>query len=452
MRKKKILILCLLLMSLGLGTALILLEKEEGKAQVKEKVSLIDEEKVESFLIENDHGTFHFIKQQITDTVPVWAVNGDLLLTEEGERILSIFKNFPLRRQIDASSLQDFGFDNPQTKVIFRFQEGEEKTIYFGNKTPTNDGYYMMIEGEKTIYIASDQVTPVVHFTDERKNQYVHVSFSSLEELVYQSQTYQFIIQRLAEKKDKDFSDFYFAEPFKTKPSLDISNQLMLDFLDFVNSHILIELPMDQNIDANELGFSNPTLDLYVRTTDGKEKRLLIGQAIDDSKYRYYAKVNNGNIIYELEVREPEKVFNLNPAKLAIQAPVYTFLNKTTEIELEFKGKQYKIQTYEDKEEYFLVNNQKFTDKQLIKDIYLSLLELKADTNVKEEVPSSDDDLFELIVKVAYADGEKTEVSFSEYNEIFYWIHQHGEKEFVIAKEKFEKLFAQLEELSKQIQ
>ena len=254
----------------------------------------------------------------------------------------------------------------------------------------------------------------------------------------YNSKSQQFTIARFGEKKDKNFSDYYLERPFKTKPQLDISVPEFPAFIEFVNRAI----PISESAvnDAKEFGFEQPNLDVFIQTVDGNAKRIIVGDKVAEDSNRYFVKFNTSNQVYEIEIEQPDQIFGLDPAKLAIQAPVYAFINKIKKIEIEHQDKRYAL-NLEDINQYY-VNNQK-ADKQAIKDLYLSLLELKADTNIEEN--TTGDSL--LTVSVTYVDNDVTMVSYQDFDELFYSISQDGHTEFVIAKDKFNRVFELLSKL-----
>ena len=57
----------------------------------------------------------------------------------------------------DGSKKSDFGFDNPRSVVKLTLRSGEKKTITVGDDAPDNRGAYLMLDGDKSIYLVKNE-------------------------------------------------------------------------------------------------------------------------------------------------------------------------------------------------------------------------------------------------------------------------------------------------------
>ncbi|MEH7179328.1 DUF4340 domain-containing protein [Neobacillus vireti] len=441
MKKRKIAILFLLAACFGLSAAFLLLSNNNDNTKLVEAkqpatIELANPESITEFAIQNANGVFQFTKKEEL----LWAVNGESLLDNKADQMLEWLTKVEIKRTIENKSgaLAEFGLNDAKTQVTILTKDQKEITIFIGNETATKEGYYFKKAGEDTIYIVSNEAAQIVSFSNDTSPQqtFFQVSLVNIEKLEYSSKSQQFTIARFGEKKDKNFSDYYIEQPFKTKPQLDISVPEFPAFIEFVNGAI----PLTETEVKKEFGFAQPNLDVWIQTIDGEAKRIIVGDEVAEGSNRYFMKFNTSNHVYEMEIEQPDQIFGLDPAKLAIQAPVYAFINKIKKIEIEHQDKRYAL-NLEDINQYY-VNNRK-ADKQLIKDLYLSLLELKADTNIEER--TTGDSI--LTVSVTYADNDVTMLSYQDFDELFYSISQDGHTEFVIAKDKFNRVFELLSKI-----
>ena len=441
MKKRKITILFLLAACFGLSAAFLLLSNNNDNTKLVEAkqpgaIELVKPESISEFTIQNANGVFQFAKKEEL----LWAVNGESLLDNKADQMLDWLAKIEIKRTIEnkGGELAEFGLNDAKTKVTIKRNDQKEITIFIGNETATKEGFYFKKAGENTIYIVSNEAAQIVSFSNDSSPQqtFFQVSLVNIKKLEYSSKSQQFTIARFGEKKDKNFSDYYIEHPFKTKPQLDISVPEFPAFIEFVNGAI----PLTETEAKKEFGFEQPNLDVLIQTVDGNAKRIIVGDKVAEDSNRYFVKFNTSNQVYEIEIEQPDQIFGLDPAKLAIQAPVYAFINKIKKIEIEHQDKRYAL-NLEDINQYY-VNNQK-ADKQAIKDLYLSLLELKADTNIEEN--TTGDSL--LTVSVTYVDNDVTMVSYQDFDELFYSISQDGHTEFVIAKDKFNRVFELLSKL-----
>lgn len=437
--------LIVLFASCILGTLFILLSNQNGAAENanpgQEKVFSLSADDIAEFVIENEHGESHFTLNQKHSSVRIWEINGESRLDSGGDELLGVLSDMTIKRSIpsDEETLKEYGLQKPKTSVRLVSNEDEEVKFFFGNKTPT--GYYLKKECDPTIYIVGNAASSIIHFSidDFAKQRPFHVNLVNIEQLDYRSKSHQFTIKRFEEKKDQNFNDYYFVKPFSTKPQLDISNVEFTELIDFVNMSIPVK-SQETTLDLDKLGLSDPNLTIYIKTIDGNEKQVVIGNETSTGSSVYYAKIDSSDFVYELRVEKPDQVFNIVPAKLAIQAPLYAFITKVKLMEITHLDKIYSISINKDADDFYYINEQKM-DKQLIKDLYLLLLELKADTDIDEELVVGEKNDQVLTVKVTYADGDVSEVSYQDYDDQFYSIIQQGNIDFVIAKEKFTKIF-----------
>ena len=52
----------------------------------------------------------------------------------------------------NAEDLALYGLDNPQAKATVTNTDGKKLTVLVGNMMPSNTAYYVMIEGDGTVY------------------------------------------------------------------------------------------------------------------------------------------------------------------------------------------------------------------------------------------------------------------------------------------------------------
>ena len=57
----------------------------------------------------------------------------------------------------DGSKKSDFGFDSPRSVVTITLTSGEKKTITVGDDAPGGKGAYLMLDGDKNIYLVSSE-------------------------------------------------------------------------------------------------------------------------------------------------------------------------------------------------------------------------------------------------------------------------------------------------------
>lgn len=127
--------------------------------------------------VSNEHGEFTLLSE--TPTVTSTASDGTTseatqatiytlvnyedmeLLTGTPDALASNAASMTATKKVDdGSKKSDFGFDNPRATVKVTYTSGEVKTIYLGNDAASSLGAYVMIDGDKNVYLVpSDSVT-----------------------------------------------------------------------------------------------------------------------------------------------------------------------------------------------------------------------------------------------------------------------------------------------------
>ncbi|EKN65216.1 hypothetical protein BABA_21266 [Neobacillus bataviensis LMG 21833] len=447
MKKRKLAILLLLVACIGLTTAFMTISKNNDMAKPTEGkqppfMELVNLENIATFTVQNANGVFDFRKKDGL----LWLVNDESSLDNKAEEIASILAKMEVKRKVTKPNLAAFGLQDAKTEVRITTKEGKEIALFVGNETPTKEGYYVKKAEDDAVYIVSSAVAKMVHFsmdTSSMERTIFPVSLVNIKKIEYVSKSQQFTLQRYTDKRDQNFSDYYLDYPFKTKPQVDIAHPDLPAFLDFVNAAV----PISETSTSADFGFQDPNLDVLIQTIDGHEKRVIVGNTIAEDSNRYYVRFNSSEKVYELQIEQPDKIFQFNPVKLAIQAPVYAFITKVKKLELERDGKKYSINM--ENPEAYLINGKK-VETQVVKDLFLSLLELKADTDMGEQASGAVGQN-QLSVSVTYTDGDVTTTNYQDYDEQFYSITQSGDTDFVIAKDKFKRVFELLGKVDQSI-
>lgn len=122
--------------------------------------------------------------QEITQTV-AWTLEGaeaslisESSLTSLGSSVASLYAT----RQMTDTSL-DYGLQNPSITVEVEMENSAENfTVYFGNKSPDESGYYAQVKGEENIYLIAAGTVDTINTTPEKLANTVIVSAPSLDD------------------------------------------------------------------------------------------------------------------------------------------------------------------------------------------------------------------------------------------------------------------------------
>lgn len=416
-----------------------------------EVIELVSIEAIQGFTIQQEKESFLFEKNQDTKQ---WEVDGrPVINAAEVQALVSLITELQVTRKVptDQESKEAFGLVDPKTRIIINDQE----VFSLGHLTPTKDGYYGEINRSKSIVIVPPIYEKLINYAHETPQVRMTEESDSvqLEEIYYRNKEMDFTIRRYEKQGDQHFSGYYLEAPYKTKPQVEEQHEDFIALLDF-SRMALPSLKFDnvEGLSEETLGLKEPQVELAIRNSAQEEKRIIVGNESEKDSNLYFVKFNDDAQIYQLFIEDAPLLFNINATKMAVQAPIFTFIDKLNTLKIKHEDTQFTIDlsaNQNGEDAVYRVNDVEVNQKE-IKKLYLSLLELGADAAISEEYNTNEEIIFE--VTASYEDGETTKVSYQSYDEWFYQIIIDEHSDFVIAKDKFEDLFEQLENLKKLVE
>src|SRR5659263_113251 len=119
----------------------------------------IDSEKVSEVTVKNKDILLDFTKNE-TD----WVLKSPVGLKTNKDQISTLISGItgitPDKLiEEKASDLNQYGLDNPVLEIVILSTENKTQTLEFGNKTPTQDGYYLMdMASNKIVTVSTNTV------------------------------------------------------------------------------------------------------------------------------------------------------------------------------------------------------------------------------------------------------------------------------------------------------
>ncbi len=125
-----------------------------------------DSSKFSTVTVKNKNGEFKLVTQQVdsTDsngqnkTSKYWTVEGvdaSKLSSTAMSKLVSSVADVSATREIDKPAAE-CGFDEPKIKVSVKSNDDSAYTFMVGNESPDGLGYFLMVEGKDTVYIAPE--------------------------------------------------------------------------------------------------------------------------------------------------------------------------------------------------------------------------------------------------------------------------------------------------------
>ena len=338
----------------------------------------------------------------------------------------------------NQENLHIYGLDSSAAKISIKRTNGEVRDLLVGNKLPTGNGYYFFADGENKIFIVDSEVAKLFRTNADEllKTDQVVVDGTEFKEITYQKYGEEKIVIRAYEgRASSQYSGYYMAEPYATKPQLDDMSEDFVLIISTLASTPTVETIEADSKDLGKYGLEKPAVYLKIETQDGKMRSLAIG---DEYKAGfYYALFDDKATVYAITTPDSMDIFNVQPFDLTITAPVFTFIHHVKSIEIANHDQVYKME-YEKLDDTpnpvmnFTMNGLEAEESKM-RAFYISLMELKADAESEKE---ADNEEVEMKMKITYEDNTETTIEYAPYDRNFYAIYQDGKNDFVIAKKK----------------
>lgn len=152
-------------------------EKEDETTSSDNKITVLDytTDDIKEITVSNKNGSFNIYskvveakgEEDVTETF--WYLKGyDSDLTDSAvlESVVSDAVSFDAIRTIESKSDNECGLDKPLVVVNIKDNDGKEKIVKIGNKSPDNSGVYLKVSGKDDTYIVGKMLDEELTFTD----------------------------------------------------------------------------------------------------------------------------------------------------------------------------------------------------------------------------------------------------------------------------------------------
>lgn len=234
-----------------------------------------------------------------------------------------------------SSNLSQYGLDNPAAEIVLDTSDNKTQTLDLGNKTPTNDSYYLVDKATNKVYIIDsyygDQLLDaknyirdktLFHFTTDKDGLVTDANLVAMDrggKLLFSS------------KLDSD-KNWVLTAPFEANAQSDNISPIIDAFSKLAVSSFI----EDNAADLNKYGLANPAYALEVDTAKAKN-RILLGVAKPGSN-EMYALIDGTKDVFTID---PSSLTFLDkPFKEIIEPFVFiTNINDVTRIDVTMDGR-----------------------------------------------------------------------------------------------------------------
>lgn len=191
--------------------------------------------------------------------------------------------------EADSSKKSMYGLENPSETITLSDGTKNYK-IYVGNISPTNDYYYIMVDGKDKVYTVDS-----VHGSVLKASR---LMIKSKELIPYKNNE----IKQITVKKDgktvydltfdTESSTWSLPKEYSNLPFDQTAVTSMLTTVTRLEAQQLLEENLD---DFSKYGFDKPVAEVTVKGIDGTEQNILVSDKTDENKTYSYALIEDTN-------------------------------------------------------------------------------------------------------------------------------------------------------------
>lgn len=296
--KKVIISVVALLIVAGGSFGAFLAVKNKSDKETKQQASELadnvlfsfDDESIKEINFECSDGQYKAVVNDEGD----WKLeSGEFALDQTYiDALLTLVSDFTAETnygEADSSKKSMYGLENPSETITLSDGTNNYK-IYVGNISPTNDYYYIMVEGKDKVYTVDS-----VHGSVLKASR---LMIKSKELIPYKNNE----IKQITVKKDgktvydltfdTESSTWSLPKEYSNLPFDQTAVTSMLTTVTRLEAQQLLEENLD---DLSKYGFDKPVAEVTVKGIDGTEQNILVSDKTDENKTYSYALIEDTN-------------------------------------------------------------------------------------------------------------------------------------------------------------
>lgn len=331
----------------------------------------------------------------------------------------------------DAMDLQTYGLKTPQAKVVLTFMNGKTQTILLGDPSPTNNGYYVCLDGERAVYLlsagtANQFLSPL---TDYRILTVTALGSDDIREISITKSGKTFTLSYTDKEEGDTLSS---AWRIKNPVNKNADDALVQEkILTPVCNLTALDVVADSAENLRQYGFNgdkvvirtaNETIRLSVGKAEGKDYVTLEGKP---TVYLMAKSALSFMDVTSFDVLE--RMTNLVSIE-SVESIDINLPGISATMEVQFSGEEMK---------YFV--DGKPAEEEAFKQMYVELIALEVDGEVTVPLEESGRKP-EATIVFALAEGSTTTLAYYPYDEFNYAVYENGECTFYIKKTKLTAL------------
>jgi len=356
----------------------------------------------------------------------------------------------------DAKDMAKYGLDNPIINVVIN-GEGIDKTLLVGDKTSDAANYYASEKGSKNVYFISASTVEGLTLKQSayRDNTITAIDAATLSYMkIVQTGNAPVVITKStnqsADEIQYNVNTWMLTGAYSSPQGLD--SEKIATLTAAIPNLIVSDIAEDNPKDLSRYGLDKPVMDLTLKDTKNT-LHLLMGKNKDESSV--YFKVDGVNTVYIMD-KTVTDTFKLKPFDVISKFAYIVNIDYVDMIVVDANGKKDTVllsRTSAKAEKSGDPDVVTTTSKVNGKSIEISKFKTEYQEIIGLTVDSENDkkleDKPEISITYSLNKGSKKQevVNFVPYNDQFYAVFRDGKSDFVITKDKVNKMITSLKNL-----
>lgn len=396
----------------------------------------LDTEEIERITVSGTDGEYILLKQN-----DGWTVEGyessDLMQDKLVYSVNAIA--FPYGRCIadTAENMQDYGLDQPGTRIMIRSSEGE-LTLCLGNQAPSSAGIYGMKEGEDQIWLLTNSF-----FTDVPNTPLEYISLEVIPELAAdptseEARNPEWLLWSGAEREvpvklafGEESGTYELLEPSqRSLPYNKELDEMIASIYNLTAESVAAYDAESEEYEKYGLAEGYSSMELGWRDTGGREEQCKLTLSKPENGYCYLCR-DDSDIIWRVK-EDAVPWYDLQYEDLFTTLIFLPDIGELSKIIVSGSGRQeeYLIDAEMD---HYVTGDGESVDSDRFKKLYQTLIGLPAEEYTQTR-PDEEAEVF-LTVTYQYTDGRPDDVmELVEGEPLRMYMRLNGEAEFTTRK------------------
>lgn len=372
-----------------------------------------------------------------------WIVPGYEEAELDRNKVLTVVSMFARlwARDVVAEAPEDlsiYGLDRGDISGRVTLSDGTVRTVTFGNRTPSRNTDYIMIDGDSRVFTVWQNNKNQMAWTidDLRVRQLSRIETATVNRLVVKNDNGTMEIVRYQESHGMPYvmSRDVMVKPYAMQRGAD--GEKVEEMINAASAIRVDEFIADQPADLAAYGLASPRMELILHHGRGVF-HLQFGKAY--GRDRLYVKQGVEPTIYGIDASDVQKFLEVGAFDLVTRFLALVNISAVDQVTVEIKGQTYTLEiTREGDEETFTLNGAVLPEDPA-KSLYQAIIGMVADLELPGEPPQGEPTL-RIVYKLQPGPLERIDVGLIPRDRDFYAAEVNGAREFLISVRAVQRL------------